>query len=100
MLITDPPSRPTVKLLGIKPGQLIFGWNSPIANCPELHYVMNCTGCGNCTDGLMIFSTSVTCSVVAAATDPRICRFAVRSVVCSNISGPVSNQVDVQLKGI
>ena len=96
----DPPSPPIVQLVDIKPGELTFSWNPLIVNCSALHYVIISTGCGNCTDGLMTFSTSVTCSVVAAATDQRMCRFAVRSVVCGNISSPVSNQVDVHLKGI
>jgi hypothetical protein len=102
MLNTDPPSPPIVQLVDIKPGVLTFSWNPPIVNCPALHYVINSTGCGNCTesDGFMAFSTEVTCSIATAATDPRMCKFAVKSVICSNISSLFSNQVDVQLKGI
>ena len=95
----DPPAPPFV-WSDVKPGELTFRWNPPTVNCSALHYIVNSTGCGNCTDGFRTTSTSITCSVHAIATGRPSCRFAVRSVICSNISSSLSNQVDVLLKGM
>ena len=98
----DQPARPFVQLSesDVKPGKLTFNWNPPIANCSALYYIVNSTGCGNCTNGLRTSSTSITCSVSATAVEQQTCKFAIKSVVCSDNSSPFSNQVIVLLKGM
>ena len=59
------PAQPFVQLSesDVKPGKLTFNWNPPVVNCSALHYIVNSTGCGNCTYGFRTSSPSITCSV-------------------------------------
>ena len=90
------PSRPFISLVNVVSKQLIFGW-SPIAlECPDIHYKINASNCGNCPTTTN--HTTVTCTNVP--TNGNTCTFAVQTIVCRNIFGNISEPVAVLLNDV
>ena len=77
--------------------QLEFAW-SPVATvCPAVyvHYNILASNCGSCPTTTN--HTNVTC--VDIPTDGSTCTFAVRVVICGNVTGNVSDEAQVVFKG-
>ena len=71
--------------------ELVFKW-SPVATvCRALHYNILSSNCGSCPTTTT--NTTVTCTDVP--TDGSVCTFAVQTVVCGNITGNVSDSVNI-----
>ena len=74
--------------------QIIFTW-SPISQCPDIHYNILASNCGNCPT--ISNHTNVTCTDVPI--DSSVCLLAVQTVICENITGNVSDTIRIALKG-
>ena len=77
--------------------QMTFSWNPVrLSACEAVQYYILHTNCGICPN-----TTNVT---IATCTDyninhENVCTFAIQSVVCSDVVGPMSNVTTVALKG-
>ena len=96
-MYTDPfPPPENLQLIDMKPGQLAFSW-IPTAHallCSLLTYDIQ-SDCGECPAATS--STSVICTFESAHHRP--CTFAVRSVVCGDIVGSWSHEIEAMLRG-
>ena len=72
-------------------GQLSFTWSHAPSRCPTLHYDILASNCGSCPTTTT--HNTVTCTDVP--TDGSLCTFALRSVICGNITGNWSETVHV-----
>ena len=63
-----------------------FNWKSFLPHCPAVHYNILASNCGSCPTTTN--HTTVTCADVPA--DSSMCTFAVRTVICGNITGEPS----------
>lgn len=91
------PSPPTnLTLNNINGSIMTFSWNVVMPEaCNEIHYVINATNCGMCSSTTL---TSASCQDFAIS-DVSVCEFALRTVYCVDITGPMSNTTAVILKG-
>ena len=98
--IIDPFFLPLdVRLAAVGQEFLKFEWSPALNNCVSLLYEINATeSCGSCPGPTKL--TSVSCTINASITDSEVCRFAVRAIMCDNITGSWSALVKVPLKGI
>ena len=95
-LFADPfPPPLDIHLASVRSGTLLFRWSAVANNCVPLYYDIDTT-CGLCPNSTS--STSVSCGVNVSHTT-EVCSFAIRSVVCSNITGRWSDPTNVTLKG-
>ena len=95
-MYTDSLSPPkNVHLLDVSPEVLVFSWTPVPLNYSALRYEIQ-SSCGECPT--FTNSTSVTC-IIQKPLD-RMCGFAVRSVVCNNMVGGWSNEIEIMLRGI
>ena len=83
-----------MRLVDIKPGKLIFSWTPIARRCSSMYYEIQ-SNCGECPTATN--STVATC--IVNNLQARLCTFTVRSVVCDNIVGSWSNEIEVMLKG-
>ena len=78
--------------------QLIFTWE-PInhtSSCPSYYEsLFNCSECAITSD-----SANCRLSTSIFTSDAKVCSFAVRTIVCGNILGNISETVNVILKGL
>lgn len=88
-----PSSRPFISLVSVESRQLKFRWSPVALECPEVHYTINASNCGICPTTTN--HINVTCTDVPS--DGSICTFALKTVVCGNIYGKMSEPVSVQL---
>ena len=94
---SDPLPPPTnVQLFDVNSEQLIFNWSPAESNCSTLQYSIE-SDCGTFTTAVTT-STQATCSVDLSAIADSMCTFAIRSVVCGNISGILSDPLSITLK--
>ena len=94
---TDSLSPPkNVRLLGVSPGVLVFSWTPVPLNCSAVAYEIR-SSCGECPT--LTNSTMVICVMHNPLVQYRMCRFAVRSVMCNSVGG-WSNEIEVILRGI
>ena len=77
--------------------QLIFNWSPVESNCSALQYIIE-SDCGTFTTAVTT-STLATCSFDLSAIADSMCTFTIRSVVCGNISGILSDPLSITLKG-
>ena len=75
---------------------LAFNWSSVTPDCPAIHYNILSSNCGSCPTTTT--HTTVTCTDVP--TDGSMCTFALETVVCGNVTGNLSDNVQGILKGI
>lgn len=84
-------------------GMITFSWSVVYNNyCSILHYKIE-SNCGSCVTTSYTALTNIACFIEitpATAVTVDVCTFAVRSVVCGNITSELSNQIEVILKGI
>ena len=73
--------------------QIKFRWTPIATECPDIHYVINASNCGNCPTTTN--HTTVTCTDVPS--DGNICTFALKTQVCSDVFGKMSEPVFVVL---
>ena len=85
----------------MKQGVVTFSWRVAYNYCSIRHFKIE-SDCGSCVSISDTDLTNVLCSIeeIAPATEVHVCTFAVRSVVCGNITSELSNQIEVILKGI
>ena len=77
---------------------LLFSWSTVANNCASLQYEINST-CGVCPN--ITNATSVSCAIGNTVSHkPKVCSFAVRSIVYGNVTGRWSDSINVKLKGI
>ena len=91
------PSPTDVTLSLINSSHLKFTWNSVSPNCQALHYKINITNCGQCSNATSCGITcptstdtySVSCGIKMLATLLETCTVTIiiLPVVCGNISG-------------
>ena len=84
-----------VRLSYVQSGRITFNWTSVDALCDSISYNIISSNCGRCPS--MTTNTTATCSDVMAL--GQVCTFAVRTVVCGNITGNMSHPVHVILRG-
>ena len=74
-----------------------FAWTpvAPNSDCPVIHYDTVTSNCGSCPTTTN--NTTVTC--VDIPTDGSTCAFAVRVVICGNVTGNVSDEARGVFKG-
>ena len=65
-----------------------------MSDCSSLHYNILSSNCGSCPTTTT--NTTVTCTDVP--TDGGVCTFSVKTVVCGNIFGNLSDTLQVKLK--
>ena len=95
---TDSLSPPkNVRLLHVSPGVLMFSWTPTPLNCSAATYEIQ-SSCGECPT--LTNSTMVICIMHNPLVQYRMCRFAVRTVICNNTVGGWSNKIEVILRGI
>ena len=92
-----PSPPPEVQLIDVRPGMLTFRWNLAYT-CAAIHYRIE-SDCGSCVNISYTTLTTISCSI-EVSTSAHMCTFAVRSIVCGNISSELSNHIEVVLKGI
>ena len=96
IIFIDPlPSPGKIMLSEVNRNQLTFSWSSASQNCSALHYNINATNCGECSETTT--SNNVTCNYNSNL--PQICTLTIQTVVCGNIVGTTSKPVAVLLKG-
>ena len=93
------PLLDNITLADVNRSQLTFSWSSSSQDCPAVHYNINATDCGKCSD--MTTSNNVTCNynALSASTLPQTCSLRVQTVVCDDIVGTTSEPVTVLVKG-
>ena len=81
--------------LGLK--EITFTWSPVTPNCPAIifYYDILASNCGSCPTTTN--HTNVTC--IDVPTDGSTCVFAIRTVVCGNITGNVSDEAQGVFKG-
>ena len=91
------PQAPSLISTDLSLRYVTFTWN-PVAHnsdCPAIHYDTITSNCGSCPTTTN--NTTVTC--VDIPTDGSTCVFAVRVVICENITGKVSDEAQGVFKG-
>ena len=99
----DPLPPPTnIQLVRTSSEQLVFNWTAVDSDCSALHYSITTSNCGTCANTTERTVTSTVCSIdlSAVADNTMQCSFGIQTVVCNNISGNLSTQVDVTLTGL
>ena len=81
-----PPEKIFLSLVNFRMKEITFTWSTVTSGCPTVHYNILASNCGSCPTTTN--HTTVTCTDVP--TDNRMCTFAIRTVVCTNIIGNVS----------
>ena len=92
-----PPS--SIRLLNVSQTQLTFSWSSAESNCVSVQYGLQ-SDCGTCTNGSVTARTSKVCIIEPPDTTETQCSFAVRAIVCGNVSGDPTKSINVKLKGM
>ena len=85
-----------IRWMVTNPGQLTFAWSPVQLECPGiLYYSIVASNCGSCP--------STTTNTITVCTDEPsndgLCKFALQTVICGNITGNLSDPVYVQQKG-
>ena len=87
--------QPSLIFVNLELRQINFSWSTVTPNCPAVHYNILASNCGSCPTTTN--HTNVTC--VNIPTDGSTCAFAVRVVICGNVTGNVSDKAQVVFKG-
>ena len=90
------PERPSFSIIDLELRQINFSWSPVAPDCPAIHYNILASNCGSCLTTTN--HTMVTCTDVL--TDGSTCAFAIRTVVCGNTTGNVSDEARGVFKGI
>ena len=98
-LFIDPPPPPMdVYLMAINRHQMTFSWNPVrLSACEAVQYYTFHTNYGICPNSTN--TTTATCTDYNISRES-VCMFAVQSVTCYDVVGPMSNVTTVALKGI
>ena len=78
----------------------MFNWSRVDSNCSTLQYNVMSLNCDTCACTTPVRDTFTTCSVnltLTLAGSPS--QFLVQSIICNNISGNLSTQISVTLRG-
>ena len=94
-VVFPPPERPSISFVDLSSRHLSVRWNNVDPDCPALHYIIISSNCGSCPTTTT--NTTVTCTDVPA--DGSTCTIAVKTAVCGDITGSVSERVEVILAG-
>ena len=78
--------------------QLVFQWEPVEPSCEAVHYLINASNCGHCPN--VTNDTTVTCTGFSLDMYDQVCLFSVQTVVCHNIIGNESGNVQVTLRGM
>ena len=97
---TDPfPPPMNIRLSHIDNGSITFTWNDVVKPvCPVLYYNISATNCGNCP--LKTNETSIECTDLQVTSERRVCSLSVRTVVCDNLIGIVSDNTNAIIQGM
>ena len=101
ILCTDPFPAPTnLHLEDINREKVVFSWSSIAINCSSLQYDIKATGTA-CACPKISISTSFICLINNSMlnTNGTKCNVAIRTVVCSNLTGTWSSPTEVFMKG-
>ena len=90
-----PPQTPSLIFTDLNLRHITFSWTPVDPNCPTIHYDTIASNCGSCPTTTN--HTNVTCTDIP--TDGSTCVFAIRVVVCGNITGNVSDKAQGVFKG-
>ena len=88
-----PPSNLHISTTNFVSRQLTFSWSPVDPDCPAIHYNILALNCGSCPTTTN--HTNVTCTDIP--TDGSKCAFAIRTVVCENITGKFSEAMNAIL---
>ena len=89
--IIAPPSNLHVSHIDIGLIQLTFAWSPVAPDCSTVHYNILASNCGSCPPTTNY--TNVTCANIPTAGS--MCTFAVRTVVCGNITGSKNSSISI-----
>ena len=95
-----PPSN-NITLSEVSNEQLTFSWSPVTTNCPSVHYNINATNCGSCSDRLSVTTSTsslITCNI--SSTPPPTCTLTFQTVVCGSILGTISKLVVHLIQGL
>ena len=93
-----PPQTPSLISTDLSLRHLTFAWTpvAPNSDCSAtVHYNILASNCGSCPS--ITNHTNVTC--VNIPTDGSTCAFAVKLVICGNVTGNVSDEARGIFKG-
>ena len=76
----------------------MFQWEPVEPSCEAIHYLINASNCGHCPN--VTNDTTVTCTGFTLDMYDQVCLLSVRTVVCHNITGNESGNIQVTLRGI
>ena len=76
--------------------RLAFQWSPVITLCEAVHYLVNASNCGHCSN--VTNNPTVTC--IGFSLDSQVCLLSVLTVVCDNTTGNESRYVEVTLRGM
>ena len=97
-IFVEPPPPPVdLKLKNVSKDQLIFTWTPGVQSCQALHYVINSTSCGTCTNTTN--STSASCSDFNLTNNETLCSLDVKTIVCGDLVGKNPQNIQVIIKG-
>ena len=80
-----PPEKLTLSIVDVGLKQLTFSWSPVSPGCSAIYYNIQASNCGICPNTTNY--TNVTCTNVLVNGSGSLCSFAVRTVVCQNITG-------------
>ena len=95
----DPlPPPMNLRLAHVREDYLSFTWSDAVTlPCQALYYNISAVNCGTCpatTD-----TTYIECTGLGVTTERRVCTLAVQTIVCNNLTGMWSNEVNAILQG-
>ena len=101
MIVTSPNN---IRVKDAKPKQMIFTWNDSeiiqqthsFSDFNSIVYNIIVSNCGTCPNS----TTSLSATCVYFIADGSVCSFALQAVVCGNRFSPISDPVNIQIKGI
>ena len=85
------PSKPYISIADYASKVFTFVWSPVAPDCPAIHYNILASNCGSCPTTTN--HTNVTCTDVP--TDGSTCTFAVQMEACGNITGNISDAMNV-----
>ena len=93
--VAYPPQKPSLIFADLGLRRVSFAWSPVGSDCSAIHYNILASNCGSCPTTTK--HTNVTCTDIP--TDGSTCVFAVRTVVCGNITGNASDEARGIFKG-
>ena len=88
-----PPTDAYVVDLSLR--QVVFKWSSVSSTCHQIRYNIISNNCGQCPD----ITTHTTATCTGIPTNDQQCTFALQTIVCNNLIGNTSKEIQIVLRG-